>query len=64
MDTVGQEVIKTSLCSTQLSMKFVLLINFQLLTIINSFLLHVTEHEMFSSNIYENANYCSHFHIY
>ena len=51
-------------CSTQLSMKFALLINLKLLTVANSFLLNVAEHENFSANIYENANYCWHFHIY
>ena len=43
-------------CSTQLSMKFVLLINLKLLTTANSFLLNITEHEIFSANKYENAN--------
>ena len=38
-------------------MKFVLLINLKLLTIANSFLLNVAEHEKFSANKYENANY-------
>ena len=37
-------------------MKFVLLINFKLLTIANSFLLNIAEHENFSANKYENAN--------
>ena len=45
-------------------MKFVLLIILKLLTIANSFLLVITEHETFSANKYENANYCWHFHIY
>ena len=57
------EVIKLFSCSTQLSMKFVLLINLQLLTIANSFLLNIAEHGNFSANKYENANYCWHFHI-
>ena len=35
----GSEVIKLFSCSTQLSMKFVLLINFKLLRIANSFLI-------------------------
>ena len=35
-----------------------------LLTIANSFLLNIAEHENFSANKYENANYCWHFHIY
>ena len=30
----------------------------------NSFLLNIAEHENFSVNKYENANYCWHFHIY
>ena len=60
----GPEVIKLFSCSTQLSMKFVLLINIKLLTIVDSFLLNIAEHEIFSANKYENANYCWHFHIY
>ena len=39
----GPEVIKHFSCSTQLSMKFILLI--KLLTIANSFFLNVVEHE-------------------
>ena len=38
-------------------MKFVLLINLRLLTIANSFLLNIAEHENFSASKYENANY-------
>ena len=45
-------------------MKFVLLINLKLLTIANSFLLNIAEHEIFCANKYENANYGWHFHIY
>ena len=47
-------------------MKFVLLINLELLTITctNSFLLNIAEHEIFYASKYENANYCWHFHIY
>ena len=60
----GPEVIKLFSYSTQLSMKFVLLLNVQLLTIANSFLLNIVEHVNFSANKYENANYCWHFHIY
>ena len=60
----GPEVIKPFSCSTQLSMKFVLLINLNLLIIANSFLLNIAEHENFSANKYENVNYCWHFHIY
>ena len=40
-------------------MKFVLLINPELLTNANSFLLTIAEHEIFSENKYENANYIS-----
>ena len=36
-------------------MKFALLINLKLLTIANSFLLNIAEHENFSANKYENA---------
>ena len=46
----GPEVIKLFSCSTQLSMKFVLLINLKLLTTANSFLLNIAEHENFSAN--------------
>ena len=60
----GPEVIKLFSCSTQLSMKFVLLINPKLLITANSFLLNVAEHKNFSANKYQNANYCWHFHIY
>ena len=60
----GPEVIKLFSCSTQLSMKFVQLINLKLLTIANSFLLNIAEHVIFSANEYENANFCWHFHIY
>ena len=35
-------------------MKFVLLINLKLLKILNSFLLNIAEHEIFSGNKYEN----------
>ena len=41
--------------------KIVLLINLKLLTIANSFLLNIAEHEIFSANRYENANYRWHF---
>ena len=61
---LGPEVIKLFSCPTQLSMKFFLQINCKLLTISNSFLLNIAEHENFSANKYENANYCWHFHIY
>ena len=46
------------------SMKFVLLIILKLLTIANSFLLNIVLHEHVSANIYENAGYCWHFHIF
>ena len=52
----GPEIIKLFSCSTQLSMKFPLLINLRLLIIVNSFLLNLAEHENFSANKYENAN--------
>ena len=58
---IGPEVIKPFSCSAQLSMKFVLLISLKLLTIANSFLLNIAEHENYSATKYENANY---FHIY
>ena len=48
----GFEVIKLFSCSTQLSMKFVLLINLNLLTNANSFLLNIAGHENFSANKY------------
>ena len=41
---------------TQLSIKFVLLINLKLLAIANSFLLNIAEQEHFSANKYENVN--------
>ena len=47
-----------------LSMKFVMLINLKYQTIAKSLLLNVAEHNIFSANKYENANYCWHFHIY
>ena len=43
----GPEVIKLFSCSTQLSMKFVQIINLILLTIANSFLLNIAEYEKF-----------------
>ena len=46
------------------SARFVLLIYLKLLTIANSFLLNIAEHENSSANKYENSNYCWHFHIY
>ena len=41
-----------------------MIINLKLLTIAISYLLNLAEHENFSANKYENANYCWHFHIY
>ena len=55
---------KTFSCLTQLSLKFVLLINHKLLTIAYFPLLNITEHKIFSADKYENANYCWHFYIY
>ena len=52
----GPEVIKHFSSSTQLSMKLFMLINLKLLTVANSFLLNLAEHENFSANKYENAN--------
>ena len=60
----GPEVIKHFSCSTQLSMKFVLLIILKLLIVANSFLLNIAEHENSSANKYENANSSWHFHIH
>ena len=48
--------MKLFTCSTQLSMKFVLLINLRLLIIENAFLQNIDEHENFSAYKYENAN--------
>ena len=59
----GPKVVRFFLYSTQLNM-FVLLINLKLLTIADSFLLNMAEHENFSANKYENANCCWHFYIY
>ena len=53
----GPEVMKLFSCSTQLSMKFVMLINLKLLTIANSFLLNIAEHETFFAYKYENTNF-------
>ena len=58
------EVTKLFSWSTQLSMKFVLLINLKSQSIANSFLQITGEHENFSASRYENDNYCWHFHIY
>ena len=53
----GSKVIKLFSCSTRLSMKFVLLIDLKLLSTANYFLLNIAEHESFSADKYENANY-------
>ena len=45
-------------------MKFVRLIDLKLLTIANSSLLNIAEHEVFSAYKYEKANKSWHFHIY
>ena len=45
---VRPEVIQLLSCLTQLSIKFVLVINLKLLTIASSFLLSRAEHEKFS----------------
>ena len=55
---------KTFFMLNSLSMNFVLLINLKLLTIANSFLLNIAEHDIFFANKYENANFIWHFHIY
>ena len=47
-DTPGPKVIKLFSCSTQLSVKFILLINLKLLIIPNTFLLNIAEQENFS----------------
>ena len=60
----GPVVIKHFSCSTQLSTKFSLLINFKLLTIANSVLLNIAEYEYFSTDKYETVNYYWHLHIY
>ena len=54
----GPEVIKLFSCSTQMSMKFFMLINLKLLKIVNSFLLNIEEHKNFTVNKYENFLLC------
>ena len=49
----GPELMRLFSCSTQLSMKFVLLIKLKVFTIANSFLLNTADNENFSANIYE-----------
>ena len=53
----GAEFIKLFPRSTQLSMKFILLMNPKLLTIADSFLLKIVEHENFSASKYKIAKY-------
>ena len=62
----GPEVKKLFSYEAQLtqSIKFILLKNLKLLAISNPFLLNIADHENFSANKYENANYCWHFRIY
>ena len=55
--TSGPEVIKHFTYSTQLSMKLILLINLKVLTLANSFLLNLSDHENLSANKYENAKF-------
>ena len=45
------EVIKLFSCSTEMSMKFILLINLKFTNNENSFLLNIAEHENFSGNM-------------
>ena len=52
----GPEVNETFFM-LNIAMKFVLLINLQWLTTANSSLLNIAEHENFSANKYETANY-------
>ena len=54
---IGPRGYKTFSCSTQLNMKIFMLINLKLLAMPNSLLLNIAEHENFSANKYENANY-------
>ena len=49
----GPDVIKLVSCSTQLSMKFVLLKNLKFLTIAKSFLQNIADHEIFSDSALE-----------
>ena len=58
------EVTRRFSYSTKLITKFVLLVNVKILSIAISYLLNMAEHEYFSADKYENANYCWHFHIH
>ena len=60
----GPKVIKLFSCSTQLSIKFVLVINLKLRTVANSFFLNLAEHENFSAKNMKMPTICWHFHIY
>ena len=60
----GFKVIQLCSCSTQLSMKFYLLINSKLQISTVVFLLSLAECEIFHAYEYENANISWHFHIY
>ena len=53
---VAGEIIRHRFTRLSCCMKFVLLINLKLLTIANSFLLNIAEHENFSANKYKNTN--------
>ena len=61
---LGPEVIKLFSCSTQLSMKFYLLMNSKLQISTVVFLLNLAEYVIFSAYEYENANISWHFYIY
>ena len=54
----GPEIINLFFMLNSTEHEFFMLINLKLLTMPNSFLLNVAEHENFSANKYENANYC------
>ena len=54
MDNSGPQSYKTFSWSTQLKC---VLLNFKLSTIVNSFMLNIVQHEHFSANEHENANY-------
>ena len=71
--TSGPEVIKLFLSSTQLSTKFILLINVKMSTIVGILtaqgyktfsMLDSAEHEIYPAHKWQNANNCWHFIIY
>ena len=64
LNITGPEVITLVPCSTQLSMKFYMLINGKLLISPVVFLLNSAECEIFYAYEYENATNSWHFHIY